>query len=95
MSVLTASTIDHADYESVAAVTPAPPQLVPEEVSEADIQRISAGEEPSGDPQARQRLAQVLYRITGWEIFGDGERSYVSRLWAEDWDSPEDAIYDQ
>lgn len=21
-------------------------------------------------------------------------RSYVSRLWAEDWDSPEDAVYD-
>jgi hypothetical protein len=22
-------------------------------------------------------------------------RSYVSRLWAEDWDSPEDSVYDQ
>lgn len=26
---------------------------------------------------------------------GDEEvRAYVSRLWAEDWDSPEDAVYD-
>lgn len=26
----------------------------------------------------------------------DGEvRDYVSRLWAEDWDSDEDAVYDQ
>jgi len=24
----------------------------------------------------------------------DEERAYVGRLWAEDWDSPEDAIYD-
>ena len=23
------------------------------------------------------------------------ERAYVSPLWAEDWDSPEDAIYDE
>lgn len=22
-------------------------------------------------------------------------RSYVSRLWAEDWDSPEDSVYDE
>ena len=24
----------------------------------------------------------------------DDIRAYVSRLWAEDWDSPEDALYD-
>jgi hypothetical protein len=27
--------------------------------------------------------------------FGEGERVYVSKLWAEDWDSAEDAVYDE
>jgi hypothetical protein len=43
-------------------------------------------------PDARQRMAAQLYAATGWDIFSEAsaERPYVSRLWAEDWDSPED-----
>jgi hypothetical protein len=93
---MTTSTIDHADYLTAASVAPAIPDLTPDDVPEADVQRIRRGKEkPEGDPDARQRLASALYRITGWEIFGGDERAYVSRLWAEDWDSPEDSAYDQ
>jgi hypothetical protein len=90
-----ASTVDHADYLSAATVEPAPLNLSPDKVPEADIQRIRVGEKPTGDPAARERLGRLLYRITGWEMFGGDERAYVSRLWAEDWDSPEDSSYDQ
>ena len=52
------------------------------------------------DPHARARMAAILYEITRWDVFADAddevdERAYVSRLWAEDWDSTEDAIYDE
>ena len=92
---MTTSTIDHADYLTAASVAPAIPDLTPADVPEADVQRISHGEQPQGDPDARQRLASALYRITGWEIFGGDERAYVSRLWADDWDSREDSAYDE
>jgi hypothetical protein len=92
---MTASTVDHVDYASAAAVATAVPDLDPKEVTEADVLRISAGEDPRPDPAARDRIARVLYRITGWEVFGGDERAYVSRLWAEDWDSAEDSAYDQ
>lgn len=92
---MTTSTVDHADYESNASVDPAPPTLDPAEVTEADERRITTGETSNGDPHARERLARLLYQITGWETFGGDERAYVSRLWAEDWDNPEDSAYDQ
>lgn len=48
----------------------------------------------SPDPAARGRMAAVLYSLTGWAVFEEDERAYVSRLWAEDWDCDEDAAYD-
>jgi hypothetical protein len=46
------------------------------------------------DARARARIAAALFRTTHWSIFDDhDERAYVSRLWAEDWDCPEDAAY--
>jgi hypothetical protein len=46
----------------------------------------------SPDPGARLRMAAALHGVTGWDIFPElsDDRAYVSRLWAEDWDSPED-----
>lgn len=94
MSVMTASTADYADYAAEAEVARPVLVLVPSEVTAADAQRVLSEPETSGDPCARLRLAEILYRITGWEVFGADERAYVSRLWAEDWDSPEDSAYD-
>jgi hypothetical protein len=62
------------------------------------MQRLTEGVSPMGDPSARSRIAAALHRLTGWDVFADdaeAERAYVSRLWAEDWDSPEDAVYDE
>jgi hypothetical protein len=57
---------------------------------------IEDGEAVQPDPDARIRMANMLHSVTGWDIFPElaTDRDYVSRLWAEDWDSPEDAIYD-
>jgi hypothetical protein len=74
------------------------PRLTPDRADVADDQRLRelrAGVPPRPDPDARDRIATMLYRITGWEMFSGGERAYVSRLWAQDWDSPEDSAYDQ
>lgn len=69
-----------------------------EEVTAPDAHRLSVtmGEQPEPDPGARTRMAGLLYEVTGWDIFPElaTDRDYASRLWAEDWDSPEDAIYD-
>ena len=45
---------------------------------------------------AVDRMAERLHELTGWEIFPEipTDREYVSRLWAEDWDSPEDSAGD-
>jgi hypothetical protein len=88
------STMDHADYLSVHAVAPATPNLNPEAVADEQIDALRARPTPQPDPGARARIAGILYRITGWEMFAADERAYVSRLWAEDWDSPEDSVYD-
>jgi hypothetical protein len=60
------------------------------------VERLMQSTPTQGDPLARARLAAVLFQVTGWEVFADenDERAYVSRLWAEDWDCPEDAVYD-
>lgn len=48
-----------------------------------------------GDPSARLRWAELIHDVTGWDFPEiPGDREYVSRLWAEDWDSPEDSVYD-
>jgi hypothetical protein len=62
----------------------------------AHADRITMGEAPRPDHTARRRMAQLLQDMTGWDIFpeADQDRKYVSRLWAEDWDSPEDSQYD-
>lgn len=95
----TASTVDHVSYLPEAATTPVLRAVTLEDVQQADEQHVralSTGEPLHPDPDARIRLAAALYRITGWEIFGGAdERAYVSRLWAEDWDSPEDSAYDE
>lgn len=92
------STVPPGAYLTRSAVTPVTPLVTPAGVPEADEQRIralSAGAPPRPDPEARDRLASMLYQITGWELFGTNERDYLSRLWAQDWDSPEDSAYDQ
>jgi hypothetical protein len=95
---MTASTAPRGGYLTPPAVTPVVPRLTPDRAGEADEQRVSAlraGVPVRPDPDARDRIATVLYHITGWEMFGASERAYVSRLWAQDWDSPEDCAYDQ
>lgn len=93
---MTASTLDHADFQSSASVVPPSPDLGSADIPEsAELRIVSGTDVTPPDPGARERLAQMLYRITGWEVFGGDERAYVSRLWAEDWDSPEDSVYDE
>jgi hypothetical protein len=96
---MTSSTVDHADYVATPGVTTADPQLTLADLSEANEQRARAVSEARTalhpDPTARSRYARLLYAITGWEVFGGDERGYVSRLWAEDWESPEDSAYDE
>lgn len=95
---MASSTAPHGGYLATSAVTPVTPLVTTGGATEADEQRVRAlraGVPPRPDPDARDRIATMLYRITGWEMFGAGERAYVSRLWAQDWDSPEDSAYDQ
>jgi len=68
----------------------------PDEQMLEHARSIAVGDETEPDPDARMRMASMLYAATGWDIFPEiaTDREYVSRLWAEDWDSPEDAIYD-
>lgn len=60
------------------------------------VDRITVGESPKPDQSAHRRMAELLHHATGWDIFPESsyDRSYVSRLWAEDWNSPEDSVYD-
>lgn len=77
-----------------------PPLVAPADPGDDQLaehaQSVVAGEVDHPDPNARVRIASMLYSVTGWDIFPElaTDRDYVSRLWAEDWDSPEDAIYD-
>lgn len=61
----------------------------------AQVARLMSSTPIVGDPHARERMADLLHRATGWDLFVPGDREYVSRLWAEDWDSAEDAVYDE
>ena len=59
---------------------------------------MSATVPTMGDPTARARMAAAMHELTGWAVFAEDDadqRAYVSRLWAEDWDSAEDAAYDE
>lgn len=57
---------------------------------------VPSARDASGEATPAFRIAELLDRITGWELFGGGdERAYVSTLWAEDWDSPEDSAGDE
>ncbi|HXP21635.1 MAG TPA: hypothetical protein VN840_18485 [Streptosporangiaceae bacterium] len=92
------STAPRGAYPMPSAITPVTPLVTAGGASETDEQRLRAlraGVVPRPDPDARDRMATMLYHITGWDLFGAGERAYVSRLWAEDWDSPEDSAYDR
>jgi hypothetical protein len=42
----------------------------------------------------RVREAAAIRRVLGHDDDEAAMRAYVSRLWAEDWDSPEDSAYD-
>lgn len=56
----------------------------------------------SAIPRTRKDLRYELKNDTGaltinQPVVVEGEsseRAYVSRLWSEDWDSPEDSVYD-
>jgi hypothetical protein len=79
-----------------SAVTPVTPLVSGGgEADERRLDALRAGVPPRPDPEARERIAAMLYHITGWEMFGADERAYVSRMWAQDWDSPEDSVYDR
>lgn len=43
----------------------------------------------------REREAAAIQRVLGYDDDEEAMRAYVSRLWAEDWDCPEDGIFDQ
>ena len=92
---MTTSTLEHASYASSRTMAPDSPRLEPHAVPEERAQALKKQRPVRPDPDARSRMAAILYQITGWETFGGDERAYVSRLWAEDWDNPEDAIYDE
>jgi hypothetical protein len=42
----------------------------------------------------RIREAAAVKRVLGHDDDEAAMRAYVSRLWAEDWNSPEDSVYD-
>src|SRR5258708_37794407 len=97
MSIMTATTVDHVAYPPASPGTPVTPVLTSAdapEPGEREMSAVLAGSQPDPDPEAPARYAALIYRITGWDAFSDPAREYVSRLWAEDWDSPEDAAYD-
>jgi hypothetical protein len=94
---MASSTAPHGAYLAGPTATPVTPLITPANAAEADEQRLRAlqvGVPLRPDPDARDRIATMLYQITGWEMFGASERPYISRLWAQDWDSPEDSAYD-
>lgn len=108
---MTVTTTDHATWShgpsevpssDFTALEPTGPDAAREldelrERSERLVNGASSSTTP--DPDARDRMAAVMYRLTGWPVFRSDEeqdeRAYVSRLWAEDWDCDEDAIYDE
>lgn len=57
----------------------------PDIVSELLAELISSG---------RRREAAAIRRVLGYDDDEAAMRAYVSRLWAEDWNSPEDSVYD-
>ena len=95
---MTASTVEHVPYWPGVMAIPDTPRLTSDDTADVDEQRVrelSAGAQLRPAPDAPARWARLLYGLTGWEMFNPGERGYVSRLWAQDWDSPEDAVYDE
>jgi hypothetical protein len=83
---------------AIETTTPQAPAQPADAALNQHMQRLTVKVPVAGDPTARFRLAAILHRLGGWDVFADdaeAERAYVSRLWAEDWDSPEDAVYDE
>lgn len=42
----------------------------------------------------RPHEAEVIERVLGLDDDEEAMRAYVFRQWSDDWDSPEDAVYD-
>jgi len=77
---------------ALAVTTNAPrmPQVEVRSVSRVNANVPSIFSGTSAAPTAQTRLVEV-----GDEFASDEDvRNYVSSLWAEDWDSAEDAVYD-
>jgi len=73
---MTASTVDHVDYVPEAMITPVTGAITSAEVQEVDKQHVlalSMDEPLRPDPNARAKIAALLYLITGWETFGYAE----------------------
>jgi hypothetical protein len=73
---MTISTVENADYLPDPAMTPLAPYVGQDDLPAPDeehIHALSVGEPFHPDPQARARIAAVLYQITGWEVFGYAE----------------------
>jgi hypothetical protein len=69
----TISTVEHADYAPSPVVTPVTPRVTQDDVVAIDKKQVDAlkvGDRPRPDPDARSRYARLLYRITGWPVFG-------------------------
>lgn len=64
----------------------------------AGLMTITTNAIPRGRTDLRYELSNDTGALTIQQpvVVQDevSERAYVSRLWAEDWDSPEDSIYD-
>jgi hypothetical protein len=58
----------------------------PDAVSELLAELVSSG---------RSREAAAIRHVLGHDDDEAAMRAYVSRLWADDWNSPEDSVYDE
>jgi len=47
------------------------------------------------ESSGRKREAAAIRRVLGHDDDEEAMRTYVSRLWSDDWDSDEDSVYDE
>lgn len=69
---MTVSTVDHIGYIPETLATPIRRSLTVRDLPDADeahIRALSADGLLRPDPDARARIADLVYQITGWETF--------------------------
>lgn len=87
LAVIPASYTTNDDH-----VTLLPPRAEHGEPLENEFARIMLSSWHSSDPRIEARPASPRHDED--ERYEEGIRSQVSALWAEDWDSDEDSVYD-